>query len=133
LAAWRKAVSLDPDAYALRYDLGSMYVRRGRYDLAALEFQYLLNQRPNDLRTSFMLGLCYKELTDPSRAIPLFEQVLRGHPNHAQSLYYLGACYLQIGKASLGKRYLRYYDHLAHQHTVAGHPQASELFAPEGK
>jgi hypothetical protein len=62
-----------------------------------------------------MLGLCYKELSEPGRSIPLFEKVLRRNPRHAQSLYYLGACYLQIGNTSLGKAYLRRYDHLARQ------------------
>jgi tetratricopeptide (TPR) repeat protein len=115
LAAWRKAVELAPDAHSLRYDLGYMYVRRSRHDLAAREFARVLEHWPEDIETSFMLGLCYKELMEPARAIPLFEKVLRRNPRHAQALYYLGACYLQIGNTSLGKAYLRRYDHLARQ------------------
>lgn len=115
LAAWRKAVELAPDAHSLRYDLGYMYVRKGRYDLAANEFQQVLGHWPDDVETNFMLGICYKELVEPARAIPLFEKVLRRNPRHAQALYYLGACYLQIGNTSLGKAYLRRYDHLARQ------------------
>lgn len=118
LAAWRKAVELAPNAHSLRFDLGYMYVRRGRYDLAAGEFQHVLDQSPEDLETNFMLGLCHKELVEPARAIPLFEKVLRRNPRHAQALYYLGACYLQIGNTSLGKAYLRRYDHLARQGAV---------------
>lgn len=112
LAAWRKAVELAPDAHSLRYDLGYMYVRRGRYDMAAKEFARVLQFWPEDIETNFMLGLCYKELMEPARAIPLFEKVLRRNPHHAQALYYLGASYLQIGNTSLGKAYLRRYDHL---------------------
>lgn len=119
LAAWRKAVDLAPDANSLRYDLGYMYLRRGRHDLAAQEFARVLEHWPEDMETSFMLGLCYKELMEPARAIPLFEKVLRRNPRHAQALYYLGACYLQIGNTSLGKAYLRRYDHLARQPNIA--------------
>jgi tetratricopeptide (TPR) repeat protein len=115
LAAWRKAVELSPEAHSLRYDLGFMYVRRGRYDLAAREFAHVLRYWPDDVETNFMLGLCYKELNEPARAIPLFEKVLRRNPRHTQALYYLGASYLQIGNASLGKAYLRRYDYLAGQ------------------
>ena len=115
LAAWRKAVELAPAAHSLRYDLGYMYVRRARYDLAATEFQHVLGHWPEDVETNFMLALCYKELVEPARAIPLFEKVLRRNPRHAQALYYLGACYLQIGNTSLGKAYLRRYDHMARQ------------------
>jgi tetratricopeptide (TPR) repeat protein len=115
LAAWRKAVDLAPDAHSLRFDLGYMYVRRARYDLAAREFQQVLEHSPEDVETNFMLALCFKELIEPARAIPLFEKVLRRNPRHAQALYYLGACYLQIGNTSLGKAYLRRYDHLARQ------------------
>jgi tetratricopeptide (TPR) repeat protein len=118
LAAWRKAVELAPDAHSLRYDLGYMYVRKGRYDLAAAEFARVLEHWPDDVETNFMLGLCYKELIEPGRSIPLFEKVLRRNPRHAQALYYLGACYLQIGNTSLGKAYLRRYDHLARQNAT---------------
>jgi tetratricopeptide (TPR) repeat protein len=75
----------------------------------------VLEHWPEDVETNFMLGLCYKELSEPGRSIPLFEKVLRRNPRHAQALYYLGACYLQIGNTSLGKAYLRRYDHLARQ------------------
>jgi tetratricopeptide (TPR) repeat protein len=118
LAAWRKAVELAPDAHSLRYDLGYMYVRKGRHDLAAAEFARVLEHWPDDVETNFMLGLCYKELIEPGRSIPLFEKVLRRNPRHAQALYYLGACYLQIGNTSLGKAYLRRYDHLARQNAT---------------
>lgn len=114
IAAWRKAVELAPDAHSLRYDLGYMYLRRSRYDLAVKEFAQVLQFWPEDVETNFMLGLCYKEMLDPTRAIPLFEKVLRRNPQHAQALYYLGAAYLQIGNTSLGKAYLRRYDHMAH-------------------
>jgi tetratricopeptide (TPR) repeat protein len=119
LAAWRKAVDLSPDSHSLRYDLGYMYVRRDRYDLAAAEFGRVLEHWPDDIETNFMLGLCYKELMEPARSIPLFEKVLRRNPRHAQALYYLGACYLQIGNTSLGKAYLRRYDHMVRQVAVA--------------
>ncbi|HRC77769.1 MAG TPA: tetratricopeptide repeat protein, partial [Kouleothrix sp.] len=127
LAAWRKAVELAPDAHSLRYDLGYMYMRRERHDLAAREFEHVLQYWPEDIETNFMLGVCYKELTDPARAIPLFEKVLRRNPGHTQSLYYLGAAYLQIGNVSLGKAYLRRYDHLQRQGGPASGPASSTL------
>lgn len=126
LAAWRKAVELTPDAHSLRYDLGYMYMRRERHDLAAREFEHVLLYWPEDIETNFMLGVCYKELMDPARAIPLFEKVLRRNPRHTQSLYYLGAAYLQIGNASLGKAYLRRYDHLNRQAEQTTAPQRAQ-------
>lgn len=118
LAAWRKAVELAPNSHSLRYDLGYIYVRRGRYDLAAVEFAKVLENWPEDVETNFMLGLCYKELMEPARSIALLEKVLRRNPRHAQALFYLGACYLQVGNTSLGKAYLRRYDHLIRQQQV---------------
>lgn len=119
LAAWRKAVELAPNNYSLRYDLGYLYVRRGHYDLAVGEFTRVLEQWPEDVETGFMLGLCYKELMEPARSIALLEKVLRRNPRHAQALFYLGACYLQVGNTSLGKAYLRRYDHLIRQGSSA--------------
>ncbi len=129
LAAWRKAVELAPGSHSLRYDLGYMYVRRGRFDLAAKEFAQVIEVSPDDVETNFMLGLCYRELVEPARSIPLFEKVLRRNPRHAQALYYLGACYLQIGNTSLGKAYLRRYDHLMRQNSAASPPTRSRAKA----
>lgn len=120
LAAWRKAVELAPNSHSLRYDLGYIYVRRGRYDLAVHEFEQVLEHWPEDVETNFMLGLCYKELMEPARSITLLEKVLRRNPRHAQALFYLGACYLQVGNTSLGKAYLRRYDHLIRQGQPTG-------------
>jgi tetratricopeptide (TPR) repeat protein len=132
LAAWRKAVELAPEAHSLRYDLGYMYVRRNRFDLAMREFTHVQQHWPEDIETNFMLGLCYKELMEPGHAIPLFEKVLRRNPRHAQALYYLGACYLQVGNTSLGKAYLRRYDHMTRQprgSSAAPRPSARQLTA----
>jgi tetratricopeptide (TPR) repeat protein len=124
LAAWRKAVELSPGSHSLRFDLGYIYVRRGRYDLAATEFAKVLEHWPDDAETTFMLGLCYKELMEPTRSIALLEKVLRRNPRHAQALFYLGACYLQIGNTSLGKAYLRRYDHMVRQNAVSSSSRA---------
>lgn len=115
IAAWRKAVELAPDNLSLRYDLGYLYVRHRHYKLAAGEFELVMSHWQDDVETGFMLGLCYKELLEPSRAITLLEKVLRREPRHAQALFHLGACYLQVGNVSLGKAYLRRYDHLLRQ------------------
>lgn len=132
LAAWRKAVELAPDAHSLRYDLGYMYMRRERHDLAAHEFEHVLQYWPEDIETNFMLGVCYKELMEPARAIPLFEKVLRRNPRHTQALYYLGASYLQIGNASLGKAYLRRYDHLNRQVEQTAAPRIAQQARARG-
>jgi tetratricopeptide (TPR) repeat protein len=110
IATWRKAIDLAPDAHSLRYDLAYMYLRRNQHSLAAEEFAKLLTFWPEDVETNFLLGLCYKELLEPTRAIPLFEKVLRTNARHSQALYHLGATYLQLGNISLGKAYLRRYD-----------------------
>ncbi|RMD72467.1 MAG: tetratricopeptide repeat protein, partial [Chloroflexi bacterium] len=91
----------------------------------------VLEQWPDDIETQFMLGLCYKELLEPSRAIPLFEKVLRRNPRHAQALYYLGACYLQVGNTSLGKAYLRRYDHLIRQTETTNGSRSRSLPKPQ--
>ena len=94
-----------------------------------VEFEQVLLFWPEDVETNFMLGVCYKELMEPARAIPLFEKVLRRNPRHAQALYYLGASYLQIGNTSLGKAYLRRYDHLARQEEQTVAPRLAQRVA----
>lgn len=133
LAAWRKAVELAPHAHSLRYDLGYMYVRRRRHDLASREFSHVLMHWPDDIETTFMLGVCYKEMLEPSQAIPLFEKVLRRNPRHVQALYYLGACYLNVGNSSLGKAYLRRYEHIVNQQDQQQLQPQPRVFARGGR
>lgn len=112
ITAWRRSIAADPSATTLRYDLACLLIRRERYDVAAKELQAVLQERPDDLEAVFLLGTCYRELSEPARAIPLFERVIAAQPTHAQALYYLGACYLQTGNAPMGRAYLRRYDRL---------------------
>ncbi len=133
-AAWRHAVLLAPDDEALHFDLATLLVQRGRYMAASHELQQVLARNPADHDARFLLGLCYKELLDPARAIPLFEQVLEHDPQHIQALYYVGACHLQIGSTSLGQHYLRRYEELTFSSTAGaeGTMPASDIQALAG-
>ena len=120
ITAWRRAIALTPQAFSLRYDLACIYIRKLRHDLAAKELTQVLEHRPEDMGTRFLLGLCFKEMLEPGRAISLFETVLKHQPQNTQALYYIGACYLQTGNTTLGRAYLRQYDRLM---TRSGRPQ----------
>jgi tetratricopeptide (TPR) repeat protein len=112
LAAWKKALDVAPQLVSLRYDMGVMHLKRGRYRQAVQEFQIVLKQWPDDVETHYLLGLAFKEAGDPAQAVPRFERVVQANPQHAQALYYLGACHLQLGNSTVGMTYLQQYDRL---------------------
>ena len=90
----RKALSLDdfqPSAHEL---LGSVYIRKGQYDLAVAELQQALDLNPNDARIFNEMGevLLYAGQTDD--AIRLMKMGLRFNPIATPGIYMeLGLAY----------------------------------------
>ena len=90
----QKALSFDdfqPSAHEL---LGSVYIRKGQYDLAAAELQQALDLNPNDALIQSEMGevLLYSGQTDD--AINFMETSLRFNPRPAPGIYMeLGLAY----------------------------------------
>ena len=90
----RKALSLDdfqPSAHEL---LGSVYIRKGQYDLAIAELQQALDLNPNDARIFNEMGevLLYAGQTD--NAIKFMKMGLRFNPIATPGIYMeLGLAY----------------------------------------
>jgi tetratricopeptide (TPR) repeat protein len=77
----KKALSIDASNAGAHFVLGTVHVRRGKYDLATSEFQRAIELNPNDPRAHEDIGdvMLYSGQTD--NAVHSFETALRFNPN----------------------------------------------------
>ena len=69
------------------YDQGRVYLRAGRFREAALDFQRVLDQRPQDFWPNFYQGLCAYRLGQFHDALAAFRTCIALAPNSAECYY----------------------------------------------
>ena len=80
------------------YDLGRFYLRSGRFEAAAEEFQRTLDLRPQDLWANFYQGLCAYRLGRPGEAVAAFRACIALAPDRAVCHYNRGLAHEAQGK-----------------------------------
>ncbi len=95
LAAYHKALSLQPNLYEARFNLGCLYFEQGRFEAAKTTFTGCTVQRPNDPAGWLWLGWTQLRGRDSVGADRSFREVLRLQPQQPQALNGLGLGALQ--------------------------------------
>jgi len=92
------------------YDLGLAYKEMGLHDEAIKAFEKVLRSPGREVQCRVMIGMCHREMNNPSEAIHEFKQGLHANPSERErlSLYYeIGVTYEAMG--DLGEA-LYYYE-----------------------
>lgn len=82
------------------YDLGLAYKEMGLHDDAIKAFEKVLRSPQREVQCRLMIGMCQRDMGNPSEAIHQFKQGLHAEPSERerQSLYYeIGVTYEAIG------------------------------------
>jgi Tfp pilus assembly protein PilF len=90
-----------PDWYEARLDLAIATLNRqleGDERAAADQLAALLRERPDDLRSQYLLGLIALHSRSPKEAEPLLRRVADGDPNDAYARYFLAQSLLAQGR-----------------------------------
>ncbi len=76
------ATTADPDCSECRQNLGTVFLARGKYQLALLTFHRVLQDKsyPTPWLPLYGSGMAYMKRNDYDRAIQMFEQVLEYVP-----------------------------------------------------
>ncbi|HWU87696.1 MAG TPA: tetratricopeptide repeat protein, partial [Kofleriaceae bacterium] len=85
------------------YDLGLAYKEMGLHDEAIKAFEKVLRSPQREVQCRLMIGMCKRDMGNPSEAIHQFKQGLHAEPSERerQSLYYeIGVTYESIGDFS---------------------------------
>jgi tetratricopeptide (TPR) repeat protein len=76
VAAYRKALALDPTLQEPRFNLGSLYARQGRYQRAIAEYRKFIAHFPEHPEARFSLGNVLLKIQNYDAALAQYEQLL---------------------------------------------------------
>ena len=88
----------EPHNVAALSNLGVIYSRTSRGDLAITTYKRALQESPNDKAILLNLGLVYLRQEDHARALPLFAQVVAADPQNLQAKQLLAVCRAYLGQ-----------------------------------
>jgi tetratricopeptide (TPR) repeat protein len=113
----------NPIMPGLARELGIAYYKKADYPNAAKNLATALEENPDDLEATQLLGLSYYLSSGPAKAIPLLEKVQAWYPSaNVDAAYILGICYIQT------KDYPRARGAFARMFAVGPDSAASYLF-----
>jgi tetratricopeptide (TPR) repeat protein len=104
---YRNTLAAQPDAIALRINLGAVYWNLGNPDQAEVEWREALRRAPNHWLILNNLGLASAREKRYGEAIEDFQRSIRLRPNYADSHMNLGRTYAETGAMEKAEAQLR--------------------------
>ena len=104
---YRTTLAAQPDAIAIRINLGAVYWNFGQSDQAEAEWREALRRAPNHWLILNNLGLAAAKKKRYDEAIDDFQRSIRLRPNYADSHINLGRIYAQTGAGEKAEGQLR--------------------------
>jgi tetratricopeptide (TPR) repeat protein len=104
---YRSTLAAQPDAIALRINLGAVYWNSGSPDQAEAEWREALRRAPNHWLILNNLGLAAARKKRYDEAIEDFQRSIRLRPNYADSHMNLGRTYAETGALEKAEAQLR--------------------------
>ncbi|MGH9532912.1 MAG: tetratricopeptide repeat protein [Terriglobales bacterium] len=95
---YRKAISLAPEFYPARNNLGSLLITRAEYPLAQAEFEAVILINQNDAAAYLNLGNVFLLTKRYDDALGPIQEGLRKQPDHPFGHFLLGTLYGRMGR-----------------------------------
>lgn len=86
IAAYERALSLDPSNFDSNFNLATIYAVKGNVDEAELHFSEAVAQKPEDVDSHYNLGQLYQTENDHEKAIKYFERVVALKPDEWRAI-----------------------------------------------
>jgi tetratricopeptide (TPR) repeat protein len=94
---WRATLAGNPQCWMAYQNLGGVFMKANRADLAVPQFQKALDINPDDTEAMNELGVAVMQQGQTEQAIALFTRALEIAPNKAETHINLGVALLQKG------------------------------------
>jgi tetratricopeptide (TPR) repeat protein len=98
IAAYQKAIELDPRSAGALVNLGTVYFHSRAWAEAEAHYRRALEADPEYALAHFNLGNLFDEKGDPARAFFHYQSALRIHPSYADAHYNLALLYQAAGQ-----------------------------------
>ena len=91
LGVYLEGIKINPAEPKLHNNIGAIYARTGRQDMAEQEFKKEIELNPQYSDTYFNLGVFYSQKRDWPRAIEYWQKTLQLDPHHERARKFLGS------------------------------------------
>jgi tetratricopeptide (TPR) repeat protein len=89
----RISANLDSTNYMTFMQLGAIFTSMND-TVSRIYFQKALDNKPDDERALYYLGMYYQEHDQPSEAIKMYDKITKLYPNNKRAFYNIGYLYL---------------------------------------
>lgn len=93
IAEYFEALKLKQDDIRARYGLGTLMMKRERWDEAAGQFLQIIKIAPTDVATRGQLGICYEQKGQIDSALEQFKYIVATDPKNVDGHYNLAVAY----------------------------------------
>jgi tetratricopeptide (TPR) repeat protein len=87
LALFKKALAVSPSNVAIRMNLGALYLTYRQVNAAAIQFERVLKDQPENLDAKFHLAIARTALGKPEFAAQVYDEVLDQKSDHPLALF----------------------------------------------
>lgn len=95
---FEKARKLSPFDKEIYLELGQVYIKITKIDLAIKNFQKLIKLDPDITEGWFQLAVCHELLNENEMAIEIYNKIITERSYHLGAFNNLGSLYMRIGK-----------------------------------
>ncbi len=96
-----KAIKYEPNNLKIKGERGDINYKKGHYFRARTDYQKLVDAKQDKLETKYKLGVCYVEMRQPQKAIPILKEVYQKDSLNYKHSYSLGLAYKKLNKLKL--------------------------------
>ncbi len=132
VAAYRRALELDPYHVGALINLGNLTYDLGNIDEARRLYERALGCDPDNSIALFNLGNVYEDLGEYQRAIAYFQSAIRLRPDNVDAHFNLGLIYDRLGEVSSVREHMRQYLRLNPQGDMADVAREYMLLTEDG-
>jgi tetratricopeptide (TPR) repeat protein len=113
MAAYRRALQLNPDLPDAHLNLGRMLHERGEVGGAEMHYRLALGARPDDATAAYNLGVALQDQERLEEAAQAYRMALTGDDGNADAHFNLSVVYEKLGDRQAAFKHLKAYKTLA--------------------
>jgi len=105
IAAYRKIIEANPEAYVIYQNIGNCYFQLQKYDLAEEYYRKILDKDPQNADAMILIGNCYVNRGDEEKAMEWYNRIEIEKIDDETVLYNIGTNFYKQSKLDQALKY----------------------------